>query len=373
VEVLAMKIIVPLLSLFVALALISSCANSIDSTVPTVETSAVMNIGLDTAECGGTITYDGGGTISARGVCWSTEPGPIIDDSFTSDGTGTGDFASNMSGLTDSTIYYVRAYATNSVGTGYGTEQVFVTSVEDYDGNIYHNVVIGDQVWMAENLRVTHYRDGTLIPNVTDSGVWSSFIDVAPPGPDPGTRFDGYVSYNNDPTNITTYGLLYNWWVITTDELRLTGQFQSTYYNSPVAPEGWHVPTDAEWKTLEMYLGMTQSQADADDAGWNRGYHEGSMLREVGYEHWQEYPPPDPLDIDPMVPATDDYGFTGLPSGYRYFNGTFYAITQYTYFWSASAFDSSNSYCRGLIYTSNRILRDHQPNRHGYAIRCVRD
>jgi uncharacterized protein (TIGR02145 family) len=130
-------------------------------------------------------------------------------------------------------------------------------TVTDIDGNVYQTVTIGTQVWMKENLKVTHYRNGEAIPNVTDGNVWGALTTGA------------YCEYNNDVNNVATYGRLYISYAVAD--------------NRNIAPTGWHVPSDAEWKQLEMTLGMSQAQADS--VGWH-GAPVGGKLKEAGTTHW---------------------------------------------------------------------------------------
>jgi uncharacterized protein (TIGR02145 family) len=207
-------------------------------------------------------------------------------------------------------------------------------TVTDIDGNEYQTILIGDQCWMMENLKVTHYRNGDPIPHVTDGGEWS------------GLSTGAYCEYDNDPANVETYGRLYNWYAV--DDSR------------NIAPEGWHVPSDAELKQLEMYLGMSQSEAD--DVGW-RGTDEGCKLREAGTTHWES----------PNTGATNESGFTALPGGYRHNDGYFYAMGYGASFWPSTEIDSGDAYNRSLGHNVPQVYRGYRSKRYGYSVRCVRD
>ncbi|MBA7544886.1 hypothetical protein ES705_37247 [subsurface metagenome] len=257
--------------------------------LPTVSTTEGSSITPTTAQSGGNITDDGGGTITARGVCWSTAHNPTIVDNKTDDGTATGIFTSSITGLTATTTYYIRAYATNSAGTAYGDEITIITStatVTDYEGNVYQTITIGSQEWMCENLKLTKYADGTAIPLVTNSTEWGNLTTP------------GYYWYNNDePTYANTYGALYNWYTVEKGNL---------------CPTGWHVPTDAEWTTLTDYLGGASVA--------------GGKLKETGTAHWSY----------PNTGATNESGFTALPGGGRSLNGTFGYVGSSGGWWSST-------------------------------------
>jgi uncharacterized protein (TIGR02145 family) len=205
--------------------------------------------------------------------------------------------------------------------------------VTDIDGNTYPTVQIGHHCWMAENLKVTHYRNGDPIRNVTDNEEWANMYAGA------------YCSYNNDSSNVATYGRLYNWYAV--DDSR------------NIAPKGWHVPSDEEWKDLETYLGMSWSEADAQ--GW-RGTDEGGKMKEAGTLHWQS----------PNTGATDESGFSALPSGARGPYGDFFSLYLYTAFWSSTE-SGDDAWHRGLKNTYSEVLRHDVPKRDGFSIRCSRD
>ena len=177
---------------------------------------------------------------------------------------------------------------------------------------------------MAENLKVTHYRNGDEIPNITNSGDWG------------GLSTGAYCDYDNNPTNSETYGRLYNWYTV--DD------------NRGVCPDGWHVPTDNEYTILTDYLGG-ESVA-------------GGKMKETGLDHW----------ADPNEGATNESGFTGLPAGNRSSsNGIYYSMGNYGYFWSSSDLNSTNAWTRILLYDYSNVYRSNLGKQNGFSIRCLGD
>jgi len=308
--------------------------------VPTLTTIVASAIGSTTATSGGNITEDGGATVTDRGVCWGTAPNPTITDSRTSDGTELGSFTSHLINLTKNTTYYIRAYATNSVGPGYGNEITIKTlatlgpiifnpdltygTMTDYDGNIYKTITIGTHTWMAENLRTTKYRNGDLIDNVTDNAAWIALSTGA------------YCWNNNDVASYKAiYGALYNWYAVADSR--------------KIAPEGWHVPTDAEWTTLIDYFG---------------GWYAGGELKETGMEHW----------ASPNTSATNGSGFTALPGGDRFYDGgTFNDVGRTGLWWSSTSFDATMAWCRKLGYYGALFVNGYYVKQYGFSVRCIKD
>ena len=212
-----------------------------DSTA-TVKTLSVGGVSMSSATCGGEVTYAGASAVTSRGVCWSTSPNPSIADSHTEDGHGAGGFISTISGLTPSTIYYVRAYAINSEGVSYGEPRVFTTSTDvvdgrpcpltptvmDVDSNSYPTIQIGNQCWMKQNLRTTHYANGVIINNISIP--------------------------NGDSNLVAQYGYMYF-----VDNYNYTPTSTGIPENQGVCPTGWHLPNLQEWNVLLFYV---KSQPD---------------------------------------------------------------------------------------------------------------
>lgn len=194
----------------------------------------------------------------------------------------------------------------------------------DGDGNHYAVVKIGTQVWMAENLKTTKYKNATAIPLVTGNTEWS---DLSTPG---------YCWYNNDQATYgIIYGALYNWYTVNTGNL---------------APTGWHVPTDAEWTTLTTYLG---GEIIA-----------GGKLKETCSSLW----------YSPNEGATNETGLTALPGGFRDgSNGTFGFVGYFGLWWSATESDTDDAWYRDMFYNFSDVSRNSDKKGNGFSVRCIRD
>jgi uncharacterized protein (TIGR02145 family) len=281
-----------------------------------VTTNAVTDIDSVSATCGGTVTAATSTVIEARGVCWSLNTSPTIDDYSTNDGSGTGSFTSALNDLTPATPYYVRAYATVKNGkTIYGNEVSFTTAspggggtpcpgmpeiTDSRDGVVYPTVQIGSQCWMKKNIQFE-------VP-------------------------DNSWCYDNDPANCETYGRLYNY----------QGALQA-------CPGGWHLPSDAEWMELVNYLGGEA----------------GKKMKEAGYEHWG------------MPNAnTNESGFTALGTGFRSWNGMnagFENITVVTAYFSTTAYDNDYNWGIVLEYIANYVSHHEIKKTNGNPVRCLKD
>lgn len=203
-----------------------------------------------------------------------------------------------------------------------------IGTVSDYEGNSYEWVRIGDQVWMAENLKATRYSDGTPIPLETHDFRWEII------------RSGAYCWYRNDSARYADpYGALYNWYAIDT----------TSNGGRNVCPSGWHVPSDAEWTELTNLLG-----------GENMA---GGKLKESGTTHW----------LSPNNGATNESGFTALPGGIRWDFGFYSANESRGQWWSSTASSFSSAWCRGMQTNTSSCLRQGILKYSGSSVRCLRD
>jgi uncharacterized protein (TIGR02145 family) len=289
----------------------------------------IVDLDTPVATAGTTVTKSG---FTANWNAVNGATGYLIDiatdaafTSFVADENAGNSLTIVVTGITIGTTYYyrVRAYSDTDTSDYSNTISIKMEAV-DINGNEYHWVTIGTQQWMVENLKTTKYRDGSAIPVITDNGLWAA--DTA----------GSMCYYNNDEaTYKSTYGALYNWHAV--DNINL------------LAPTGWRVPSDADWTTLTTFLG-------GDTVA-------GGKLKEMGLSHWNT----------PNTGATDDYGFKGLPGGYRDVTGAFGAVGNYAYHWSSLADTVANAWYKLLASISKVTYRISGDKKLGLTVRCMRD
>jgi len=210
-------------------------------------------------------------------------------------------------------------------------------AIKDIDGNIYTAITIGSQVWMVENLKTTHYNDGTVIPNITDDDTWKNQSE------------DAYCNYDNLESNVPSNGRLYNWHAVHTGKL---------------APKGWHIATKAEWITLFDYLenngyafegnGDDIAKSLASDSGWQENT---SIPGSIGYDQM----------------GNNESGFTAVPSGFRFSDGTFQSKRYAAEFWSSTEHDLTYAIGFQLAYSMSIINEQVHLKTCGCAVRCLKD
>ena len=201
---------------------------------------------------------------------------------------------------------------------------------------------IGTQIWMTKNLNVSCYRNGDIIPQVTDPTQWANLTTGA------------WCYYNNSTANGTTYGKLYNWYAV-------AGIYDDASLANPalrkkLAPNGWHIPTNGEWSNLINYL-------DPNADGGNAFNIAGGKMKEIGTSNW----------LSPNTYATNSCGFKGLPGGCRPYDGTFYVIGQYGSWWSSAENGTANAWSRNLSYDNGNAGKGGGPKKNGFSVRCVKD
>lgn len=301
--------------------------------LPEVTTTAITAIDTMHATSGGNVTNDGGAMVTARGICWSGTPNPTIDlPTKTTDGTGTGSFASAMSGLLPNTTYHVRAYATNSVGTAYGNDVSFVTQPTPV---VMCGVNIAGMNWSCKNLDVAYYRNGDPIPQITDPAQWMNATTGA------------WCWYNNDSANYgSKYGRIYNYYAVSDPR--------------GLAPAGWHVATESEWSRLMKFL---DPAADTVCDYCTTSLTAGGPMKTIGLFNW----------ISPNTGATNSSGFSALPGGFRNHLGNYSVAGHMAIWWSANEFDTWSAYYRYVYYADTKASRYYIDKHYGHYVRVVKD
>lgn len=313
--------------LFIGLLIINSCKKEeTPGKVATIGSFEITEITDKTIVCKTEVLNNGNAEILRRGVCWSTQKLPKTSINSTYDGTGLGNYESTVSGLIQTGKYYVRPYVTNTFATVYGETVEFQTKegdgkqVIDYDGNIYNTIVIGDQTWLTENSYAKHFQNGKTVyskkQSFTPLNIHSSTI--------------ASFSFKNSE-EIAYYGATFTW--------------EKVMDERNVCPTGWHPAIETEWGDLIYFLGGPVVA--------------GGKLKEVGIGHWHP----------PNEGATDEYGFSALPSGYN--NSAYVGV--YAYWWSATEYDSINAIGWSLKYDEVEAVPFYASKGVGLSVRCIKD
>jgi uncharacterized protein (TIGR02145 family) len=293
-------------------------------TISTITTLAVSSVTSSSVIVGGNVITDGGTAVTDRGVVYGTLPNPTLANSVLSIGSGSGLFSGSITGIPASTTFYLRAFATNIAGTAYGDQITFSTfpasdPLTDISGNTYQTIQIGNQTWMKENLRVTKYRNGDIIPNVlidrqnSLEGAWSYYLD------------DSYYDSN--------FGKLYNWYAATDAR--------------GICPNGWHLPSPDEWQTLRNHL----------------GHRPGTQLKENNATFWDQRHQDTP---------TNSSGFSARGAGifYSYISRE---IRESSRFWSNMSYENDNAFVRILFADQSEFSSSTLGKGNQISIRCLKD
>ncbi|MGF1586488.1 MAG: fibrobacter succinogenes major paralogous domain-containing protein [Bacteroidales bacterium] len=321
----------------IASALSCSCSKSETPVlIATVEVTGITDV---SARSGGIIVYGEEGGYKDKGVVWGTVADPTIENN-SGRNTHTGnnsEFSSIIEGLNPGTVYYIRAYASNILGTAYGDEQSFRTylqGVNDIDGNTYYTIGIGSQEWMGTNLKTTRYLNGDSINFISLSQEWESVTGAA------------RTVYNSDIENERVFGSLYNWYAVTDDR--------------GICPPGWRVPGDEDWKVLERELGMSTSSSNRSGL---RDRYAGGKLKERGTARWN----------GPNILATDEYGFRALPGGYIDIKGNSQTRDRNGNWWTSTELHEINAIYRNLYHENAGIYRSGIHKNSGFSVRCMKE
>lgn len=327
-------------------------------TLPVIETDSVVAVADSSVMTGGNILHNGSLPIMDAGVCWSTSPNPTYSGTHVSVSDTIGHFLLTLTGLSADSIYYLRAYATNSFGTSYGQEYLFrarvnygqtcpdAPTVTDYDGNVYNTVQLGTQCWMAENLRTTHFADGTFIPVGTEE-----------------SNYNYYRYYpNEDSTIVDVYGFHYNW------KAAMHGAGSSNSVPSGiqgVCPDGWHLPSRAEWQAMKTYVsGQDQYHCNTSAASIGK-----ALASRSG---WQYYGTA--CTVGHIQEANNETGFNAYPAGGEYMD-----FGRDAAFWTSTASYSTAyggyAFLYGLGSASSEFFENNDYNQwyQWHSIRCLKN
>ena len=313
--------------------------------VPVTDISDITEFTDSTANVDGSVLRDRGTTVTERGMCWSADENPTLDDNKTVDGMGRGSFKSSLTGLTPNTTYYIRAYATNSDGTGYSKPKRITTSGSpdggtfNYGGKTYHFMPIGPQIWMTDNMAFV--PDGDL-----ENRYYSSeepIYQVPDYSGRDAAKFKSTVYYK-------TFGALYNWPAAI-----------------KVCPQGWHLPSKEDWIVLEQHLGKIESGSDSRIT--KSAIEAANKLIKPGSGYW--------LNQDNIF--TNSTGFNALSGGFIRNTGSSEGFGTSAYFWSSSEFDNDQAGVQVLSprHDGNRdniyFRSSYSSKSYYYSVRCLKN
>ncbi|GEJ38119.1 hypothetical protein FPKKA176_contig00052-0003 [Flavobacterium psychrophilum] len=336
--------------------------NPQENLIPQLTTNPAIDISYNSVKSGGNTISIGSSLIQSKGVVWSTSSNPTIELSTkTIDGNGNGNFDSQISTLDPNTQYYIRAYATNSNGTGYGNQIQFKTTFApiitgngftDITGNNYSTLIINNKEWSSKNLAVKKYRNGDNIPQVQSPTEWANLTTGA------------WCYYNNDSNN-ENYGVLYNWYAV----------------NDPrgLATNGWHIPSDSEWGNLQRYLISAGYNYDGDITLFDSQGVNDKLGKAIASTTFQQGTASPEIGSPANVPSTNNRtGFKALGSGGRGSDGRFQWINKTEHWWSTSTYTSNNQ-----VYVKHRSITGHLQygldgnggalRTSGFSVRLIKD
>lgn len=346
-------ILLSMLGIFLML-LFDSCKREKD--IPSLNTDPVTQIARTSAWFKGKILTQGSDSLIEDGFCWNTLPNPTIknESSITNHRDDNDNLYLYITHFSPNTKYYMRTYAKDISGNiYYGNQVSFETkkltisknfnnsliygTLKDIEDNIYKTIHIGNQEWMAENLRSTRLNDGSLIPLVEDDESWSKLLTP------------GYCWFqNNEGYFRNMYGAYYNWYTVNT---------------GIICPTGWHVPSEDDWKLLKMSLGMSEDQATQYFG--SAGTVEGSKMKESGTVNW----------VTESIEANNESGFTAIPGGFRSVGPSEYLWEGVSAsWWSSTSREVSVAWTHGVSFDESRISRsDMAIKSDGMNIRCLKN
>lgn len=298
---------------------------------PVVVTSFISDITQSTAVSGGNVTDDGGQPVTARGICWSTSHLPTIDDHHTSDGTGAGEFVSQLADLSLKTSYFIRAYAITVAGISYGNEQSLMTQdtscghpcpgvlVVEYEGKTYHTVLIGPKCWLSENLNVGVRIDGSATMDPSNG------------------QIEKYC-YNDNEESCEQFGALYQW-----DEIV---QNDSAGPARGICPPGWHIPTLTDFTQVIVLSG-------------------GNLLAGIPMKYNTTW--------DYGGNGSNLSGFAALAAGLRYLDGTYSKQGTFSFFWARNSQTETGAWYCALNNVNTKVITNIDNKVLGFSARCVKD